>query len=158
MKNDLYIPLIIQSGLYHVDCQGRVWTSKRNSHGVYTDRWRRAEIKLDRYYQVGWKFPVRVYAQRLIWWWHNGPIPSGLEIDHRDFDGFNNHPLNLFPRTRLENQQLAEKAGRVVHSRYPSTARREGVSEWWQRPGVKEQMTEAARKGWNKRRQQEQTI
>jgi hypothetical protein len=43
----------------------------------------------------------RVLMHRVIWESLNGPIPDGLTVDHRDWNGLNNLPNNL----RLANRQ-----------------------------------------------------
>lgn len=42
-------------------------------------------------------------AHRIIWVMHNGPIPTGLEIDHIDGNPSNNRIENLRAVTHLEN-------------------------------------------------------
>lgn len=44
------------------------------------------------YYQP---FRVSTYLHRDVWEHHNGPIPTGYEIHHRDHDKSNNAPSNL---------------------------------------------------------------
>lgn len=38
-----------------------------------------------------------------VWVWHNGPVPDGLEIDHRDRNQLNDRIGNLRPATRSQN-------------------------------------------------------
>ncbi len=46
-------------------------------------------------------------THRLIWIWHNGDIPDGLEIDHEDRNRGNSKVSNLSPATRSQNQKNA---------------------------------------------------
>src|SRR4051794_22603542 len=41
---------------------------------------------------------------RQIWSDHNGPIPAGCDVHHRDEDPFNNDPGNLVCVTRVAHQ------------------------------------------------------
>lgn len=44
-----------------------------------------------------------VYAHRIVWEMHHGPIPVGMFIDHIDCDGTNNKLSNLRLATHAEN-------------------------------------------------------
>jgi hypothetical protein len=56
----------------------------------------------DGYYQV--KLLGKVYkAHRVVWFLHNGGIPAGLEIDHKDRVRDNNKIGNLEPKTHRRN-------------------------------------------------------
>lgn len=57
----------------------------------------------DGYYKV--HLGVRyVMAHRVVWELHNGPIPAGLEVDHRDLNKQNNRIENLRLATRSDNR------------------------------------------------------
>lgn len=45
------------------------------------------------------------YVHRVIWEYHNGPIPDGLEIDHKDTNRDNNKIDNLRLVTSKENKE-----------------------------------------------------
>lgn len=47
----------------------------------------------------GKRFPVH----RVIWEMHNGPIPAGMVIDHKDMDAMNNVLSNLRLATKSQN-------------------------------------------------------
>lgn len=49
------------------------------------------------------KHKYRAMAHRLVWAHFNGPIPPGMEINHKDGDKTNNHPSNLELVTPQEN-------------------------------------------------------
>lgn len=49
------------------------------------------------------------YAQRIIWTWHNGPIPPGFEMDHIDGNGRNN---------AIENLRLATVGQNAINKSY----------------------------------------
>lgn len=42
-------------------------------------------------------------AHRIIWEMHHGPIPTGMMIDHKDIDPWNNRLSNLRLATSIEN-------------------------------------------------------
>jgi hypothetical protein len=52
-------------------------------------------------------------AHRLVWWWHHGPVPDGLQIDHIDGDKSNNRIENLRVVTQAENITASYGAGRT---------------------------------------------
>ena len=43
-------------------------------------------------------------ANRLVWCWHHGPIPPGMQTDHKDQNRSNNRIGNLRLATRSQNQ------------------------------------------------------
>lgn len=47
------------------------------------------------------------YAHRLVWVHNNGPIPKGVEVNHKDGDKTNN---------RLDNLELVTHAKNIEHS------------------------------------------
>ena len=60
----------------------------------------------------------RFYLHRMLWEAFRGPIPSGLEINHRDGDRSNNHLDNLELVTRSANmlhcfQELSPSLNRI---------------------------------------------
>ncbi len=59
-------------------------------------------------------------VHRLIWIWHNGEIPDGYEIDHRDLDRMNN---------RIENLRLATPAQNNVNKRTSNKLGLKGVKK-----------------------------
>lgn len=157
MKNDYLLPLIKASGLYHIDSHGRVWT-KRKDDGPgppYEDRWRRAEVgpvgNYDRW-QVSFQGKM-VYANRLVWFWFNGEIPDGAEIDHDNNDKSNHSPYNLQPLNHTDNMRKARRDGLIPPPRrQPDHAYIERSRKFWNAPGRKDQMSQSAKLGWEKRR------
>jgi hypothetical protein len=61
-------------------------------------------------------------AHRLVWMWHHGPIPDGLQINHRNLIKHDN---------RLANLELVTPAGNIQHS-YANGRRRpwSEATEW----------------------------
>lgn len=153
--NDKFFPLFKNSGEFYVDRHGRIWTTRYDlSRGHYTDRWRRAELAPS----GGGRRQIRfngivVYAHRFVWYWFNGDIPEGLEVDHINNDKEDNRPSNLQLLTRKQNQQKAEKDGLISPSRKPSQGRKEGARKFWNKEGRVEQMSTAATQGWLKRKE-----
>lgn len=58
---------------------------------------------LARYYQA--TEPRRGYLHRHIWEDHNGPIPQGHDVHHKDENTLNNDPLNLECLSKLEHRR-----------------------------------------------------
>lgn len=46
-----------------------------------------------------------IMAHRIIWEWANGPIPEGMQINHKDLNKQNNRIDNLELATNLENMR-----------------------------------------------------
>lgn len=154
--NDVIFEEMKASGIYHVDDLGRVLTKKKlgGPGAIYTDRWRRTETAP----AGGGRTQLRhngglVYTNRFVWFWFNGPIPAGLEVDHKNSDKLDNHPDKLQVITRLENQRKAEaEAEGLIRRGGPCESRRQAAIRFWQAPGRREQMSESAKLGWEKRR------
>jgi hypothetical protein len=49
-------------------------------------------------------------VHRVIWEWHNGPIPDGMTIDHIDINPLNN---------RIENLRLATQSQNAINTKTP---------------------------------------
>ena len=43
------------------------------------------------------------YNALLVWVWHNGPVPEGMQIDHIDEDKTNDRIENLTPMPQVDN-------------------------------------------------------
>jgi hypothetical protein len=100
-------------GLMEIDSYGRVWWIRRQQ----TSRWgdetkivdcarKRAEKSWNgKYLQVHLMLQGMrgiAGAHRLVWFYFNGRIPSGLTINHKDGNKHNNHPANLELATHSE--------------------------------------------------------
>ena len=68
-----------------------------------------------------------LYAHRIIWEMHNGPIPDGLQIDHINGVRFDNRLENLRLATRSQNLRNKKHSGayfdkRRAHMKKPWTS------------------------------------
>lgn len=72
---------------------------------IYGDRLRtfRAKARKDGYCQIHAKGDRFYYLHRLVYEAHRGPIPAGLEINHKDLNKQNNALDNLEAVTHAEN-------------------------------------------------------
>lgn len=119
----LYAVEMVRAGALEIDNEGRVWRRKVCHFDRHSGRrrWhavprRRAEhAKRKGYLSI----PVCVggvlrcvAAHRLVWEVLRGPIPAGLEIDHKDLDKTNNAIGNLEPVTGLENMRRSHASGK----------------------------------------------
>jgi hypothetical protein len=123
-----------ESGLFHVDSLGRVWTC-RNGSGYPTPQtyWKQTGRQEKNGRWVVSSFDGRqVFRSRLVWYWFNGEIPPEYEIDHGDEDVGNDHPLNLLAMTRQRNLSFRGVTG------FPTLSH--------------DTMSAAAKRGWEKRR------
>lgn len=71
---------------------------------------------------IGTKFGYFL-THRLVWSWHYGPIPPGIEIDHIDRDTFHSRIGNLRDGTSESNRK--NRSARAGSSRF--------VGVYWQR-------------------------
>lgn len=63
------------------------------------------------YYMTSAQYNGKMYyfmEHRVIWVWNNGPIPSGLVINHKDYNRANNALDNLELLTQKENTAYSE--------------------------------------------------
>ena len=125
----------VKSGRMSIDAEGRVWKHWRRTQSGTLSHYnppRRAD-KADKlgYCRIG--VPMGngrntiVYAHRLVWVYHNGPIPRGLEVNHIDGNKSNNRLSNLEVVTRSENQQHAMK---VINSWQPNRGEDSGTAKF----------------------------
>lgn len=62
------------------------------------------------YYMTNAQYNKKEYyfmEHRVIWVWHNGPIPKGLVINHKDYNRANNNIDNLEVLTQKENTEYS---------------------------------------------------
>lgn len=67
-----------------------------------------SKLTLSGYWLTCASYKRKVYyfcEHRVIWVWHNGAIPEGMEINHIDFNRGNNHIENLEVVTHSENMK-----------------------------------------------------
>lgn len=105
----------LRDGTLTIDDQGRIW---RN---YVRDRWggrkpitpRRAENPKRKGYLAvtmgvpGERRTCMVLAHVLVWTWIHGPVPEGMQINHKDLDKANNEPSNL---------EIVTASGNIRHS------------------------------------------
>ena len=53
---------------------------------------------------------VKEYGHRLVWIWHYGDIPAGLQVDHADGDRANNRVENLRLASQWENTHNSRRS------------------------------------------------
>jgi AraC-like DNA-binding protein len=132
-----YVRQHIALGILRVDDCGRVWrTSIRSSHGNNLIRLvpeRRAEsVGGKGYLRIALHVPgfglVNIMAHRVVFDHLVGPIPDGLQINHKDLCKTNNAPSNLEAVTAEENIQHSYRNGRPNPWSKPSTVSWRGKS------------------------------
>jgi hypothetical protein len=111
-----------------IDTEGRIWR-----HAIKTNTGRRLSITPRRAESIGGKGYLRIMlridgrlrgvgAHRLVWTYHNGPIPDELQINHRDLNKHNN---------ALNNLELVTASENIRHSYANSRPRPWHKAQYW---------------------------
>lgn len=116
-NNEIELYKAVEAGLLEIDSKGRIWkvaemrgnrwNQNRAKHRVMR---RRAEHDQGQYLQVRRMVAgKRTYAlaHRLVWMHFNGPIPQGLQINHKNGNKKDNRPANLELATSAQNTRHA---------------------------------------------------
>lgn len=122
---------LVRNGTLRVDADGSVWRLREVRRGQSRSATpRRAENVGGKGYlrltlQAPWGKLVQIMAHRLVWEAANGPIPDGLQVNHKDLNRTNN---------ALPNLEVVTASGNIRHS-YAAGRRRpwSEAAEW--RPG-----------------------
>ena len=107
MANEQEWMQLFDKGILIADGFGRIYRAKMygkdleipNLIGTSGNRYKNVACKM----ASGKQRTIR--AHRLIWWLFKGPIPDGLEINHKNGDKFDNIIGNLELLTHKENVQ-----------------------------------------------------
>ncbi len=116
---------LVANGTLLIDSEGGIWRASILAGGVVKP------ITPRRVENVGGKGYLRVsfwvagelfmvMAHRLVWEQANGPIPRGVEVNHKDLNKQNN---------RISNLELVTPTGNMLH------AYRHGRARCWERKG-----------------------
>ncbi len=115
-----YAKAHVHNGVLEIDGRGRIWRTAIYSHGHWTavPRRRAENIGGKGYLRVSLWVPrerrlAQVMAHNLVWEVKVGPIPSGLELNHKDLNPANNTLDNLELVTKPENIQHSYAHGRT---------------------------------------------
>lgn len=128
-KAEEFIYEAVERGEMEIDPDGRIWrTAKRG-----WDRWAQevrtnscARVRAETLLPSGYlmvramvdKKRLSGLAHRLVWFHFNGPIPDGMEVNHRNGIKQDNRPTNLEVLTPAGNMQHAVRilgVGRTAH-------------------------------------------
>ena len=63
------------------------------------------------YWRVGYKGRTCLFAHKIVWELHHGPIPDGLQVDHINRDKLDNRVENLRLATVAQNNHNSSRAG-----------------------------------------------
>jgi HNH endonuclease/Homeodomain-like domain len=117
-----YVLSLIQRGILSIDEEGCIWRHATIQHGKLDVPRRSESVKSKGYLALTLQMPdgrVRsVMAHRVIWEWAHGPIPEGLQINHKDLNKQNNRMDNLELMTNLENIRHSHANGRILAYTY----------------------------------------
>lgn len=124
---------LVADGTLRVDDEGRIWRCALISHGTRREiKPRRAEtISGKGYLALALQMPdtkrlAKVMAHRIVWETAHGPIPEGMQINHKDLDKSNNRLSNLEVVTPAENIRHSYANGRTI----PWSVKRAGLPKW----------------------------
>lgn len=100
---------VVRAVILHEQSRYLVWPAKGVIYGRSGEPV--GAVCADGYVRLGGNRNGVLYAHRLIWETVHGPIPSGLEIDHRNGRKSDNRIVNLDLVTRQENVRRAFENG-----------------------------------------------
>ena len=110
--NEKQIHLAVASGMLEIDAEGQIWRVKGvrgdNNHDAPCPRHRIDYAFPNGYLRVALMVEgtaLTVLAHRLVWFHFYGPIPPGLQINHKNGIKNDNRPENLETVTCRENMQ-----------------------------------------------------
>lgn len=69
-----------------------------------------SKLMTNGYYMTSAFYDKKCYyfmEHRVIWCWHNGPIPEGMVVNHKDYNKWNNDISNLEIMTQKENVEYS---------------------------------------------------
>jgi hypothetical protein len=107
LTTDQFFLRAVKTGILKVSKTGAVTntvTGRRIGTGKSDGYYR---VGLVEYKADGTKRNRTITVHRLVWLAHKGPIPAGLEVNHKDLNKANN---------RLSNFELLTGSGNVLHS------------------------------------------
>lgn len=99
----------IRNVILHMESRLLVWPAKGTIYGRLGEPV--GGVCADGYVRMGGRPGSPLYAHRLVWETVHGPIPKGMEIDHRNGRKADNRIINLDLVTRSENVQRAIAKG-----------------------------------------------
>ncbi len=115
-----YACSLVRDGTLRIDAKGCIWRNYVCSkNGRKKIKPRRAETRTKKGYLTivlgvpGARQTRSMFAHRLVWIAYNGPIPDGLQINHKDLNKANNCLSNLEVVSPSENIQHSYKNGRA---------------------------------------------
>lgn len=108
-QNDWIFPIMKTSGIFLVDADSGVVWRRTQSHGIFSDNWKPCGFKSGVDGRLQMKFThdgetVHIYLSRFIWFWFNGDIPVGMEVDHKNNVHSDNRPENLQLLSGIDNK------------------------------------------------------
>lgn len=122
----------IQAGVIEIRPDGTIWKLK-NLNAMPRTAPSRMDKKSKRGYMIlaVWEDGKchLMTAHRLIWTYLNGPIPVGMDINHKDGNRINNRPENLEIMTRGDNLRHSyRELGRKLPKTTPTPLDWEAIS------------------------------
>jgi beta-xylosidase len=107
-KNDNFFLNLVETGVWQVTPEGRIWSNLKQEW-VFENKGSKRYIGIEGKDEDG---VVRYSSKhRLVHLVHNGPIPTGHQVNHKNGDTSKNNFENLEACTPSENTQHAHDTG-----------------------------------------------
>ena len=119
--------LEIYPGIWYEESTGLPWSTKNNRHGT-DGKLKRLTCKCRGYYTVGINGKTKYY-HRLVWEYFNGPIPTGMDIDHINNKRDDNRISNLQILSHKDNCRCRLKNKNNI-SGYPGITWHKQLKKW----------------------------
>lgn len=104
------------------------------------------------YRRHNWSSPGPSNLHRAVWEFHNGPVPEGYDVHHKDGDSFNNDIANLEVAPESEHHRSHMlKAERVEQSRSVLDSVRHLAAAWHKSAAAKPVQRRAGMASWENR-------
>lgn len=107
---------LVRAGVFRIDPDGTIWRLKQGRQHGPLPRQMGAKPGKDGYHRFGVLLDgkaVTLYVHRVVWIWFKGPIPDGMEVNHKNLNKSDCAPSNLELTTHQKNVAHAGRHGKM---------------------------------------------